>query len=402
MTKSYIIVNVTFFSRENGGLKGEIYYPINPDTGDKVTLGFPMITDEGNFECRLFDLPPLVPREVPIETTIRFLDPVRAFRHMKTGMKFKIWHGRIIAEGVVVSVHWDENDKALGLHDTRSQHEIQPPVYDHEVVFDAEKVSLLANNEILWTIYLEEIIFLAYERTKKNFISYDYCLTITSYDGRFRKSRGFSLKDKGARDFVSYFCRQKGLEEKKIPKYKKPELMILWNFHGDIDTTILMSYQYLAQTVELSWQDIQYGLQRNYINPDVAVSFAFDMSLNMSKVPDDLTTILYTNDKPEIASCVDRLAELEIQRSLEEKNRKWLYLCLNWVYEHRQNYYEPLEMVELVYDDFDRPEKIASLIGYLPSNEPSLGSYEANRSRRMARWYDYIYEERKIFSPKVT
>ena len=87
----------------------------------------------------------------------------------------------------------------------------------------------------------------------------------------------------------------------------------------------------------------------------------------------------------------------EISYAIETIQEKWAYLVLAWVYEHRNDYSEPLAVVEEVYAYFDYPEKISAFVRYMPSEAADLGSLELNIARLYERWEAYLKEEAKEY-----
>jgi hypothetical protein len=86
------------------------------------------------------------------------------------------------------------------------------------------------------------------------------------------------------------------------------------------------------------------------------------------------------------------LAAREPEETLSELRAKWLCVVLAWIFEHRNEYADPLRAVEEVYADFDYPARIASFVRYMPSDDPDLGSRELNEARLYEKWQSYLQE----------
>ena len=54
--------------------------------------------------------------------------------------------------------------------------------------------------------------------------------------------------------------------------------------------------------------------------------------------------------------------------------KPWIFLLLSFLFEHQENYEDPLEIVEELYADFDYPEEISPLVRYMPPPEGVEGS----------------------------
>lgn len=51
----------------------------------------------------------------------------------------------------------------------------------------------------------------------------------------------------------------------------------------------------------------------------------------------------------------------------------WLYLYLSWLYEHRDEFDDPLGLIEVLYADFEYPEDIAPIVRYMPLPNGEIG-----------------------------
>jgi len=73
--------------------------------------------------------------------------------------------------------------------------------------------------------------------------------------------------------------------------------------------------------------------------------------------------------------------------------RRWLYLVLAWLFEHRAGLDDPLQAVETVYAEFDYPEEIAKLVRYMATDDPDLGDAKLNENRLLEKWEQHLAEE---------
>lgn len=95
---------------------------------------------------------------------------------------------------------------------------------------------------------------------------------------------------------------------------------------------------------------------------------------------------------------VDPLAEeLEVSdEPVERRARLWLFLALAWVYDHRSEFADPFETIEMLYADFDYPEEIQGLVRYMPAKAGEDVGLDAIDKR----WRQYLnrkadeYQER--------
>ena len=73
----------------------------------------------------------------------------------------------------------------------------------------------------------------------------------------------------------------------------------------------------------------------------------------------------------------------------ESCQRKWLHLLLKCLYERRDQFSDPLQIVEQLYADFDYPEEIAGFVRWMPARESVSG--EAEGLQRIEKeWKAYL------------
>jgi hypothetical protein len=60
----------------------------------------------------------------------------------------------------------------------------------------------------------------------------------------------------------------------------------------------------------------------------------------------------------------------------------WSYLLLLWVYKNRSTYEDPLSIAEEIYAEFEYPERMASIIRYMPSDS----NYGGGQEKLMENW----------------
>ena len=144
-----------------------------------------------------------------------------------------------------------------------------------------------------------------------------------------------------------------------------------------------------------SWRDILAGLELGLVAPQTAV----DAAVSQMEDPDPSAAIVElaccSAEDPEALLLLRRLADEEPSEA--EGNGFWLYLVLRWILENRELFSDPLQTVEEVYADFDYPEIVAPFVRYMPSEEPDLGSREANEARLVDKWKSFVEQEEARF-----
>lgn len=159
------------------------------------------------------------------------------------------------------------------------------------------------------------------------------------------------------------------------------------------------NFSYISKRVNLTWSDIDYGIKNKFIKPNVAVEraiFEINQKEDYNQVVFDLAS-LYKDESvyPYLTIMVD--SELKIKSESYTKE-KWMFLLLDWIYNNRDKYNDALDIVCLIYSDFDYPEQLAPFVKYMPSDEPSLGSLELSEARLYKKWYNYLVKQSEKFS----
>lgn len=161
--------------------------------------------------------------------------------------------------------------------------------------------------------------------------------------------------------------------------------------------TIQIPYEFISRLVRLNWRQLKAGIDDRIISPDSAI----DLATELLSEGDDSSLVLdlacSTKGEP-TGVHVDRLSRGSEGVAADELRRLWAYLVLAWVFEHRNEFRDPLEVVEQVYADFDYPEQVASFVRYMPTSEPDLGAPALNEARLFAKWEEYLGAENRYFS----
>lgn len=160
-----------------------------------------------------------------------------------------------------------------------------------------------------------------------------------------------------------------------------------------------LPYAFLMENTDLSWSDIEFGLEHMLISPSIAIEHAASDLLHSTNPLPEETDLAGRSDADPVLEIVSTLAAREVDRDDNLTREKWLFLVLAWLYECRQHLAEPLAAVEQVYSDFDYPNAIASFVRYMPMHGPDLGTPEANAARLFKHWEDYLRICRKRFAP---
>ena len=161
---------------------------------------------------------------------------------------------------------------------------------------------------------------------------------------------------------------------------------------------ISIPYDYAASKSKLSWREISWAINQEILAPYAAREHAIASLKTVDDCSDDLIELAYMKKSDSVRGYLDELANLENEQSVDIIEKKWLYLLLSWIYDSKASFEDPLEVVELVYAEFDYPSIIKAFVRYMPSDEPSLGSVELNTARMFDKWHDYLVSQGRLFN----
>ena len=150
--------------------------------------------------------------------------------------------------------------------------------------------------------------------------------------------------------------------------------------------------EFASSMIPLSWGDINWGCKNHIIDWSDAVTFAADNLNSKSTSLEMDLSITDPSSTEDIKEIMEKLSAETSEKSNTEK-RNWLIIVLSWIYNERQKYSDPLEIVEEIYADFDYPPEIESIVRYMPPSDgydPSIHSLEENKERLMENWRKII------------
>jgi|GEM_PF-967667 len=162
---------------------------------------------------------------------------------------------------------------------------------------------------------------------------------------------------------------------------------------------IKLSYEYIAQICILYWRDLDFLINNEYLDERAAVEHALYIidEDNLITNPEIMDLICLGNGKS-IYPYIDKLVDKEKTQEYLVKD-KVIFLILNWVYDNKANFKDPLGVIEVIYADFDYPKEIRHLIRY--ASVPSYMKYatsELGIEKIYENWEIYLEEQKDFYS----
>lgn len=131
---------------------------------------------------------------------------------------------------------------------------------------------------------------------------------------------------------------------------------------------IRMEKKFRDRIIDLDWSQVIFAVSKKWFDKSAAVDYALEK----------LDSGAYSTDELDLAG-TDWGANFEIEYILRKLSRihtaeidqeKWMKILLAWLYENRDLIEDPLGEVEEIYEDFEYPDLISTLVRYLPYEGP--------------------------------
>lgn len=159
---------------------------------------------------------------------------------------------------------------------------------------------------------------------------------------------------------------------------------------------ILISYEYVSSLVLLNWYDILFAVEEGFLLPEAAIKHAILELENNENPKESVINLAYLENGESIYPYIYELGASSEQYK-KESEEKFLYVVLNWIYEHKEIYYDQLEAVEIVYADFNYPEIISNFVRYMPCDYPILGTLEACNEQIFENWKNFLEHQKSKY-----
>lgn len=141
---------------------------------------------------------------------------------------------------------------------------------------------------------------------------------------------------------------------------------------------------FIAPRVSLRATELAYGLSEGWLAARDVVSLVRKAAIDgrpLSKALEEIT-LLFDDDLDE----VPRLLAADTDQE-EDASEVWLFLSLAWLFDHREEFPDPLGVIEMLFADFGYPEQMIGLVRYMPVVDSAPGGVEAIE-RRWATFLD--------------
>ena len=155
-------------------------------------------------------------------------------------------------------------------------------------------------------------------------------------------------------------------------------------------------YDFVRSRVQIDWNLVLFGLEQELLDPRAASQFAKEVFDSSNRVIVSLTNL---NPDADPTPDVRLLTQQSSKNDPSGIEQKWLFIVLDWIFENKSDYTNPLEAVAEVYADFNYPEQMVGFIYYMPSDESLPKNRELCIQRLIQKWETFVNECRKKYRP---
>lgn len=157
--------------------------------------------------------------------------------------------------------------------------------------------------------------------------------------------------------------------------------------------SMLFTYKYAASLVPLNWCDLLYAIENNFLAHQSAIEYALIEAKKTENPPSEVLELACMLQSEaefpyDVCQLVNKLATLHKSTMVidSDSKEKFLYVSLNWIYEHKDDYYNPIEIVDVLCDDINYPDEVKKLLSFMPESEPVFDRLVVYLENQRKRW----------------
>jgi hypothetical protein len=136
---------------------------------------------------------------------------------------------------------------------------------------------------------------------------------------------------------------------------------------------MIFSYEYVKKLVSLNWSDMLFAIENNFLAYQTAIDHALEIVQKNINVPEEVLELAgmlkREADSLYVYQLVKKLAILQNPDNNSDSMEKFLYVSLRWVYEHKDDYCNLIEVIDILCDDINYPDEVKNLISFMPKQE---------------------------------
>ncbi len=153
---------------------------------------------------------------------------------------------------------------------------------------------------------------------------------------------------------------------------------------------------FVTARVRLRPSEIAYGYENGWLTDEAVVRVATHLFAEGDPLPPALEGLaLLLSD--EYAKVREMVAQIVPDPATDPAD-VWFYLALDWLYEHREEFSNPFEVLEMISADFEFPADSWAMMRFMPAEEGAPTGLDAIERR----WRDYLVNEAAKYSARRT
>lgn len=159
---------------------------------------------------------------------------------------------------------------------------------------------------------------------------------------------------------------------------------------------IKIPLKFLLTSVNVTWDDIIFGVKNEYlVSLSVSEYAMYLLEKNDEDLQDEIINLAW-GDKNDIDDYIyNYLRKSNV--NTETVKDKFLYVLLKLVWENKNDYTDPLEVIEDLYADLGYPSEIDHLVRYMPMKHKDMGSIELNVAEMYKDWEAFLMKKSKKY-----
>lgn len=163
--------------------------------------------------------------------------------------------------------------------------------------------------------------------------------------------------------------------------------------------SMVFTYEYVTNLVPLNWKDILFAIENNFLAYQTAVEHALEVVQKNENVPEEVLELACMLQREvefpyDVYQLVNKLATSQNSDNYSGSRGKFLYVSLNWVYEHKDAYCNPIEVVDILCDDISYPDEVKNLISFMSVSESGVNSSDSTTERLFGKLLRYLENQR--------
>lgn len=169
------------------------------------------------------------------------------------------------------------------------------------------------------------------------------------------------------------------------------------------EINLVVPYEYANKLVDLNWNDVLFAIEQGYFTAKDAVECAKNEISKNKDVPNDVYDLVGL--KPTIKDYDEVVHEYVIDFSHRvpkkekiESKEKIMYVLLNWGFDNKNEYKDPLCFFEKIYENFDSPVAISEFAMNIPDIEDPSIAIDKDMDIFYENWNQYLLGQKSRFS----